>query len=74
MLDNMDYLEAQNKALATKWKVGTCSSGEACWCRTIFPVDKITDDNGEEIFIAGQGEISKVFAEHIVKIHNESIK
>jgi hypothetical protein len=31
----MTYQEAINKSLTLKWKVGTCSQGEECWCRTI---------------------------------------
>jgi hypothetical protein len=56
-----------------KWKATVCPSGEECWCRMIEPVDKIEDDKGNEIYIAGSGEINKIHAEHIVKIHNQQI-
>lgn len=34
-----DYEEARDYSLTIPWKIGTCSSGESCWCRVIFPVD-----------------------------------
>ena len=32
------------------------------------------DKDGNEIYIAGSGEIPRIFAEHIVNLHNEFLK
>lgn len=68
----MTYTEAKEASLKVRWKISTCVSGEACWCRTILPEEEIIDDDGNEIYIVGDGSISKEHAEHIVKLHNES--
>jgi len=70
----MTYTEAMEHALKVKWKVSLCSSGKECWCRTIEPEKKINNLDDEEVYIIGSGSITKEHAEHIVKIHNESLK
>lgn len=66
-LDNkQNTLNISNK----KWVVEPCFSekkGEDCWCGTIF-----TDDLETEI--VQYGEISKEIAQHIVDIHNSSLR
>jgi len=57
-----------------KWKTEVCPSGTDCWCRVITTEKPTYDDDGNELYIAGAGCIPKVNAEHIVKIHNESLK
>jgi hypothetical protein len=69
----MNYEQTIKKTLTIEWRVGTCNSGEDCWCRTIFPKEDLIDDNGEEVYIVGYGSISKEFAEHIVELHNKSL-
>ena len=69
----LSYEEATALSLKTKWKVTPCNSGEECWCRLIVPETEIEDKDGNEIYIAGSGCIPKVYAEHIVKLHNESL-
>lgn len=69
----MNYKEAVEYSLTVKWKAVVCQSGENCWCRIIEPEQKIVDDNGNEIYIASSGCIPKKYAEHIVKLHNESL-
>lgn len=71
---NMDYLEAQEFSLTKEWKISTCSQGEDCWCRIIEPIEEIFDNEENQIFIASSGSISELYAEHIVKLHNESLK
>lgn len=71
---DMNYLEAQEYSLTKEWKVSLCNEGEECWCRMIEPKEEILDDKGNEIYIAGSGSISKLYAEHIVRLHNESLK
>ena len=44
-----------------------------CWCRLIEPEEEIKDDKGYEIYIAGSGCVPKIYAEHIVKLHNDSL-
>lgn len=70
----MNYTEAKNKALKTKWKIGTCNQGENCWCRMILPEFEIKDDDDNEIYIATSGTLNKEFAEHIVNLHNKSLE
>lgn len=67
------YEEALIKAFNSEWKSSVCSQGEKCWCRIIEPLNKIEYNNGEEIYIVGDGAISKEFAEYIVKLHNDNL-
>ena len=69
----MNYEEASKYILTVKWKVSQCQQGEECWCRVIEPEKDITDDDGNEIYIAPSGTISKLHAEHIVNLHNKSL-
>jgi len=69
----MNYEEATEHSLKVRWKTETCSSGKKCWCRIISPEEELTDDQGNEIYIAGSGSVPKIYAEHIVKLHNESL-
>jgi hypothetical protein len=70
----MTYQEALSKALTVKWKVGTCSQGEKCWCRTVQPLEDIEDSDGNVIFIVSDGSITKEHAEYLVKLQNEKIE
>jgi hypothetical protein len=71
----MTHREAYDKALKSRWKTSVCISGPDCWCRIIEPEEKIEYDEGlEEVYIAGMGCIPKDFAEHIVKLHNDSLE
>ncbi len=69
----MTYKEAQEASLSVEWKTSTCTSGESCWCRIIEPLVPILDEDEEEIYIAGSGCIPTIYAEYIVKLHNESL-
>ena len=69
----MQYKEAMTHALSVSWKASICHSGEACWCRIIEPVEPLTDDTGEEIYISHSGALSQEHAEYIVGLHNASI-
>lgn len=82
-----DYEQARDYSHTIPWKIGTCVSGERCWCRIIFPVEEIewieTDIhpvNNHELIanhkldaIVPDGSVHKIIAEHIVKVHNESL-
>lgn len=59
--------------LNTKWKTDTCNSGSECWCRIITSVTPVFYEDGNEMYIASSGSIPTDLAEHIVKIHNESL-
>lgn len=74
MNNNLKYSEAQEHALTIKWKTSECSQGASCWCRIIEPEIEIKDNEENKIFIANSGFISKIFAEHIVNLHNSSLK
>ena len=69
----LSYEEATALCMKSKWKVTTCNSGEQCWCRLIVPETEIQDKDGNEIYIAGSGCVPKVYAEHIVQLHNQSL-
>jgi hypothetical protein len=72
---SMKYQEAIEKSFQVKWKVGTCSQGEKCWCRTIKPIEPIFyEDGGDaEYYVVGMGELSKETAEYFVELHNEKL-
>ena len=70
----LTYKEAQELSLKVEWKVGKCLQGKRCWCRPIHLKKRIEDENGHEIYIISSGCISTVHAEHIVKLHNASLK
>lgn len=72
----MTYQEAIDKSFTVKWKIGTCSRGEQCWCRTIETEDPIVFEVGapiSEYYIVGSDEMLKEFAEYFVKLHNETL-
>ena len=75
----LNYTEAIQESLKRKWIVGTCSQGEVCWCRTItceepLMYQEYKDIEPEEFSVVGQGDLGKDIVEHIVKLHNESLK
>ena len=70
----MTYQEAQQEALKVEWETGICPQGEECWCRNIRPKTPIIHDNDDTFYICNGGAIDKEIAEHIVKIHNDSLK
>jgi hypothetical protein len=71
----MTYQEALKKSFQVKWKIGTCSEGEECFCRTIKPIEPILyEDSTQRILechIVGSGRLQKEIAEHFVKLHNQ---
>ena len=70
----MTYQEAYDLALKSKWIATPCFVGESCWCNTITtetPIIFGLDD--DELKIVPSGTISKQLAEHIVKVHNQSL-
>ena len=79
MEKKLTYKEAQEKSLSVRWEFKPCLSGEQCWCRIVVPETPIMYDDehgGEEAFdyIIGAGSVSKIFAEHIVEIHNKNLE
>lgn len=75
----MTYEEAQQKLLTVRWKTKECTQSD-CWCSAVVPEEDIVYNNGIEgevddyVYIAGAGALTKELAEHIVKIHNESLE
>ena len=67
----LTYSQARKLSLEVEWKVGNCLQNH-CWCRPIHTKEKIEDENGHEINMSGT--ISTELAEHIVKLHNASLK
>jgi len=72
-MEFLKYEEAQDLSLTVKWKTTPCESGESCWCRIIEPEKQLIDEKGNEIYIAGSGCVPTIYAEHIVKLHNDSL-
>ena len=73
-MKNLSYLEAQELSMTVEWKTKFCGEGKICWCRIIEPKNEIVDKDDNEIYIAGSGCVPTIYAEHIVKLHNESLK
>lgn len=71
---NLSYNECIELSLGVKWKTSECNEGKICWCRIIEPEIPMTSKEDEQIYIAGSGCIPQEYAEHIVKLHNESLK
>lgn len=69
----MNYKEATAYALTVRWKTEVCNQGKTCWCRIVTPVKKIYCDDGNEVIICHAASLSKKHAEHIVKLHNQSL-
>ena len=77
IIQKMTYQEAIEKSFTVKWKTGTCSQGEKCWCRTVEPLEPILFEDGDtltEYYVVRSGEMLKETAEHFVKLHNETLK
>lgn len=73
------YEEAMELCLTVPWKITKCNQGESCWCRMIEPVEEIKymsaiSEDTETIYIARSGSLEKKIAEHMVKLHNDSLK
>lgn len=60
--------------LSVEWKTKVCSQGKDCWCRIIVPKERLTDEEGNELYVVGSGSIPKEYATHLVKLHNNSLK
>lgn len=70
----MNYEDCLKHTLKVEWKVSTCEAGEKCWCRIIELKKEMRSNDMENVYISGPGTIPKIVAEHIVKMHNESLK
>jgi hypothetical protein len=69
----MTYKEAEIYSKKVKWKVDYCNTGKECWCRVISPIEEINTEDGDSIRIINSGALSKTYARHIVKLHNNYI-
>ena len=75
----MNYNDAKKLALTQPWVLGTCFSGDDCWCRPIMLVTPINykyeSVNGEIIddvydCVVNSAAIDKLTAEYLVNLHN----
>lgn len=66
----MTYTEAKEYSLKVKWKLTKCSVGNNCWCRAVMPKKNINYGKYSKITVIEAGCIKKIYAEHIVKVHN----
>lgn len=74
----MDFDQAKKKSHKLRWKTDYCHEGEQCWCRIIkceepLMYSKFDYFDQEEYIIIQDGQLNKDTAEHIVKLHNESL-
>ena len=80
----MNYSEARKEVFNKPWKINTCSSGEACWCRVINLVEPIEyqigsgeDDKvrfGKISEVVPMGAIDADVAIHLVTLHNDFLE
>ena len=73
----MTYEEAIKESLNRKWKVGTCSQGEQCWCRTIRcepPMMYMEVHEEHEYLPIDAATAQKEVVEHIVSLHNKNFE
>ena len=75
----LNYQQAIEESLKRRWKIGTCSQGEECWCRTIKCEDPLmfseSDDSEEEEYhVVRSGELNRETVEHLVRIHNQQVE
>lgn len=80
----MNYSEARKEVFNKPWKINTCSSGEACWCRIIELVEPIKyqigsgeDDEvrfGKISEVVPMGAIDADVAIHLVTLHNDFLE
>jgi hypothetical protein len=54
--------------ISTPWKVIDCHVKD-CWCGVIVP-ENYDDENSEDDYIVGAGQLTKEMAHYIVKLHN----
>ena len=74
-LTTMTYQEAYDLALKSKWINKPCFVGEECWCNIITTETPIIfGEDNDEVQIVSSGAINKQIAEHIVKVHNQSLE
>jgi hypothetical protein len=75
-----NYEDALRYSLNIPWKLDLCNVGEKCWCRMIYPTEKLEYthkySNGKETVaeidcIVPDGAVDKDFAEYIVNLHNQ---
>jgi hypothetical protein len=75
-----NYEEAKKYSLTILWKIDVCNVGENCWCRLILPTEqifykyKIGEEEKTEELESISGSIHKETAEHLVELHNKSIR
>lgn len=82
-MSSLTYIDALKLALTKRWKVGYCSQGKICWCRSIEldqPIDFVEFDphNGEPVenvltHVAHGGELNKEVVSYLVRLHNNSL-
>lgn len=70
----MSYSEFFELAKRQPWKIGKCSQGEICWCRTILTDTMVFDEEGQLLNVVDSGAIHKELAEYIVNLHNANLK
>ena len=69
----MNHKQAKDKLLTVKWKTVPCPNKD-CWCAMIYPEEEFNYEEDEEAFVIGSGAIDKDLVEHIVEVHNQSLK
>lgn len=70
----MSYSEFFELAKRQRWKIGNCSQGQICWCRTVEIEDMIFDEDGVLRKVVNEGSMMKEMVEYIVELHNSNLK
>ena len=69
----MTHEEIKEKSFKLEWKVSDCHSGPDCWCKVIKLKEPLFDDEGYEYEVIRDASVNDEMAQHIVKLHNESL-
>jgi|LakMenEpi03Aug12_release.lakeMendotaPanAssembly.Ray.scaffolds.fasta_scaffold652304_2 hypothetical protein len=67
----MTYEETKLKLLTLPWKRVKCTQ-ETCWCAGITTEQPVEFED-DELYVVRTGSMYKEVADHIIKIHNETL-
>ena len=68
--NELPKIERWEELISYRQSVEDCHSGPSCWCALIL-VEGVVDEYGDPIHVTAYGDMPRVVAEHIVKLHND---
>lgn len=68
----MERNDVAEKAKQVRWSVFECHD-KLCWCAGVTTEIPVYYQNGEEYILIPTGNIDKIMAEYIVKLHNDNL-